>query len=329
MRLALSALIIVLTSLVTSPASAPQTLPKTPVAELIPVGPISCKPAGTTCPNFDAVVFVHGIYGSDETFVNSQTGFDWPKEFPRVLQVDDEQRRVDVYRLNYLTTKLTWARDKNPTFLELTRSVETAMKSLRKRQYRSIGFIVHSLGGNVVSTYLTQVKLARDHAALSQHAYLITLATPVLGSQVADLMETLKSRLGMTDDLLNSLERNNIYLQMLNEMKEWQAGKATRLGCRPVNLHVGVESKYVGPILIVGKDSAALPVISLASSPIVGFQLNHLQISKPADAKSEVYIWAMTRVEDEMRRLTNWEFTHDKAPKEHKLCARVAFEPES
>lgn len=342
MRLAARVLVCVLASIgcgvpvsssVQSPGAAlsapsPSSPPSTNVATLEPVGELACKPDAKTCGRLDAIVFVHGIYGSRETFTNARTHFDWPKEFPRVLPVDDEQRRMDVYRLNYLTTMVTWAKGKNPSFLELARAVEVAMKPLRQRQYRSIGFIVHSLGGNVISTYLLQVKLARDHAGLAQHAYMITLGTPVLGSQVADIALTIKSRLGMSDDLLNSLKRDNIYLQMLNEMKEWQAGKAARLGCRALDLHVGVEEKFIGPIIVVNRDSSALPLLALASSPIVGFRLNHLEISKPADAKSEVYTWAMGRVEEELRRLTGWELAHEQAQPAFRLCDRVMFEPE-
>src|SRR5262245_29011316 len=111
------------------------------------------------CANRDAVVFVHGIYGSDDTFTNSSTHFDWTKSFPRFMG----DREIDVFKLNYHTKLLAWARGANPEFTELALSVLSAMKPLRTAEYRSIGFIAHSLGGNVISTYVHSVKTQLGH----------------------------------------------------------------------------------------------------------------------------------------------------------------------
>src|SRR5262249_53215039 len=153
---------------------------------------------------------VHGIYGSDETFRNEETKFDWPSNFPRKIAEQD----VDVYQLNYQTQLIAWATDTNPSFSNLAGSVFEVLKPLRVRGYNSVSYIAHSLGGNVISTYIHSVKTTRGDAARSQNGFVITLATPVLGSQIANIGAALKQRLGMRDHLLNALKRGNLYLEM-------------------------------------------------------------------------------------------------------------------
>lgn len=176
-------------------------------AALALVGQRQCPDAQPTCETFDAVVFVHGIYGTATTFRNAN-GFDWPANFSQSV----ERTNVDVFLLNYETELLSWAKGKSPTFLDLSNSVLDAMALLRKRRYRSIGFIAHSLGGNVVSTYIHRVETKIGHPQRSQHAFVITLATPVLGSQIANIAGPLKRLLQMDDDLLRSLTVENLYL---------------------------------------------------------------------------------------------------------------------
>lgn len=69
---------------------------------MTPVGNVSCQ-AGGTCENYDAIVFVHGIYGGDDTFANASTHFDWAQQFPRRIR----ERWVDVFHLTYKTELLT------------------------------------------------------------------------------------------------------------------------------------------------------------------------------------------------------------------------------
>lgn len=283
-----------------------------------------CGPELGSCANFDAIVFVHGIYGGTDTFTNSTTGFDWPKKFPRFVT----DRQVDVYRLHYRTALLSWAKGSYPDFHGVAAAVFNAMTPLRKRNYRSIGFIAHSLGGNVVSTYVHMVKTKLGHPQRSQNAFVIDLATPVLGAQIADLAEEFKASLGMSDPLLKSLEKGNLYLQMLNEFRQEESGKGVAYGCRPVHLHAAYEEKYLGPLLVVTPDSAAQSVANVVDSPIVGFQLNHIQIAKPAGPDDAVYNWAMSRVQDEYTRLENWDNSHVSEPPNRRLCAGMDFIPE-
>jgi Putative serine esterase (DUF676) len=292
-------------------------------AQLDLVGASRCT--NVSCDRIDAIVFVHGIYGNKDTFVNSTTHFDWPAKFPREVG----SRELDVYQLNYDNAMAGWAHGQNPNFDDLAKDVLIALKPLRVRNYRTIGFVTHSLGGNVISTYIHSVKTKFGHPQRSQNAFVITLATPVLGSQWADVAHFLKSSLGMKDDFLESLRRDNLYLRMLEEFREQENEKAQRYICRPVNLHAAFEKQYLGPILVVSPDSAALPISKLVASPIVGFPLNHNQMAKPKSQTDNLYKWVFDRIMTEYVRVSTWEAAHESAPTKNKLCELMDFVPES
>jgi hypothetical protein len=295
---------------------------------LQPARPLQCSDSSTNCRDLDAIVFVHGIYGSDNTFRNPLTGFDWPARFPTCIQVGPDCRKIDVFRLDYQTALLSWARGTNPSFESIATAMLDAMKPLRKRQYRSIGFIAHSLGGNVVSTYIHMTTSKFGHPQRSQNAFVITLATPVIGSQVADVASVLKDDLGMHDALLDSLKKDNLYLAMLNEFRSLEVEKEGRYDCRPVHLHAAYEKKYIGPLLIVTPDSAAVSISEMVNSPVIGFELNHIEIAKPPSDQAPVYKWTMGLVRGEYIRLATWDDAHKSLPPEHRMCERMAFLPE-
>ncbi|RYY73307.1 MAG: hypothetical protein EOO52_18035 [Gammaproteobacteria bacterium] len=293
-------------------------------AEVIPVRKVNCAVDVSTCTDFDAIVFVHGIYGDRDTFINPDTKFNWPEQMPLKFG----ERSVDIFLLNYQTELIAWTKHANPEFTDLTDAVYAAMKPLRVRQYRSIGFIAHSLGGNVVSTYIHYNKTARNHPASSQHAYVVTLATPVLGAQIADIGEHLKSAFGMQDTVLASLQKNNLFLQMLLKFRKLEGNKREMYGCRAINLHAAYEEKHIGPLLVVDRDSAGQSVADLTSSPIVGFNLNHFSIAKPTNQQHEVYRWVNQRIEDEFVRLSTWSKAVSNQPYDRKLCTDISFKPE-
>ncbi len=87
-----------------------------------------CPADAATCREYDAIVFVHGIYGAAETFRNTSTGFDWPTKFPASV----DGRDVDVFRLNYQTALLSWSMERNPEFTEVARATLEALGPLRK-----------------------------------------------------------------------------------------------------------------------------------------------------------------------------------------------------
>lgn len=294
------------------------------IVQLSPVRDLQCPARAKDCRDFDAVVFVHGIYGSSSTFTNATTGFDWPKNIPSQVS----GRSVDVFHLSYETALATWATGNNPRFDALALEVLKSMKPLRQRQYRSIGFVAHSLGGNVVTTYIHLVKTRLGHARRSQHAYVITLATPVLGSSIADVALLLKATLGMSDPLLESLRANNLYLEMLQVFRVAEGEKTLDFGCRPLNLHAAYEGLPSGLVKIVHPWSAAIPVGTISASNVQEFDLNHSEIAKPEGRDSPVFVWVQTRMEMEFERLSGWSSRWAKLPHHRKLCAEEKYKPE-
>lgn len=290
---------------------------------VVPARQIQCSPEFQTCKDFDAIVFVHGIYGDAGSFTNPSTGFNWPKQYPTTIA----NRRIDVFRLNYSDALASWAHGSNPSFEALVDSAYEAMKPLRKRQYRSIGFIAHSLGGNVVSTYLQLVLDNLGHPQRAENAFVITLGTPVFGAQIADVVSELKSFFFMSDPILNSLKKDNLYLTMLKDFNNRAGTKGVAHGCRPVHLYAAIEEKYVADIVgVVSPDSSVTPITGLVSSPIVGFPLNHLDIAKPTGPGDQgVYDWAETQVEAEYQRLAAWDQAYQSAPPSRRLCRREDF----
>ena len=105
-----------------------------------------------SCEKIDALFFVHGIYGSEETFENGD--FNWPKEI--VKEFGD---RFDVYVVEYPTKLLSWLKKDIAWFDDISASFFDQLHGhpipgwgryrdglLTKRPYRSVGFIGHSLG---------------------------------------------------------------------------------------------------------------------------------------------------------------------------------------
>lgn len=293
-------------------------------ATLIPIR-VDCKETAATCEDRDAIVFVHGIYGGEDTFFNKDTNFNWPEELPYSYR----GQPVDVFFLKYQTELISWARGTNVKFKDLNATLYQVLKPLRMRQYRSIIFICHSLAGIVMASYIHYVKTKRGHPAASQNACLITLATPVLGAQVANIGSFLKSILGMSDQLLESLKKNNIFLEMLLEFRKAENEKRELYKCRPVSLHAAYEQEYLGPLLIVPRESADNPIVGLTSSPIVGFQLDHSEISKPTDRNHEVYRWVNQIIDKEFVRLELWSMMVFNQPKDRKLCLDIPFKRET
>jgi hypothetical protein len=294
------------------------------VAHIEPVGEHCNYNLPQQCHYKDAVIFVHGIYGGKDSFTHKAPRFDWPSKLPRKIN----DHNIDVFKLIYETEMVSWARKGNPSFDEVAEAVSNALKPIRIAGYNSIGFIAHSLGGNVVSTYIHTVKTKLGHPQRSQNAFIITLATPVLGSQIADIAADLKSALFMSDPLLDALKQNNTYLTMLEQFREEEDEKSHRYICRPVDLHAAVEQKYLGPLLIVDDNSAALPISKLVKSPIVGFPLDHIAISKPDSEGSAVYRWVLARIEEEYARIATWDVAHERFPPARRLCELTDFIPE-
>ncbi len=289
---------------------------------------VPVRSAGTfasgSCRQRDAIVFVHGIYGSAETFKNTSTGFDFAENIPKKF----DNRSIDVFRLNYKTAAIAWAKGTNPSFLEVAQGVQDAMKPLRNCEYRSVGFIAHSLGGNVVATYIHKLKSRYGHPRRSQNAFLVTLGTPVQGAQIADLASALKSALFMSDGLLESLKAGNLYLEMLQEFRTDEREKGVDHGCRGIALYAAVENKFMGLFNIVGENSAGTAMRQMVAEPVKSFDFDHMQLPKPEGKGSPVFVWVQNILEREYKRLSRWDEIARSRPANVYFCHFMPLSPE-
>lgn len=281
---------------------------KAAAATVIPVRQ-TCRESA--CPEHDAIVFVHGIYGDEETFRNGQ--FDWPKEVDAVI----EGRKIDVYRIDYKTAFLRWLPRNIATMDEVVYSVfkalhpdpETVTPVLDPSRYRSVNFIAHSLGGNVVASFLHTVKSELGHFERARYGFVITLGTPVNGAQISTVAQIARIVLRMPKDrLLESLKSDNTFLRMLQHWRRSENIKAARFHCRKVNLYVGIEGATTFGIKVVSRGDAQHTVKDFVDEDNVMYfpTYNHSRMAKPIDRQDDLYKWVNKAIVQEMKTLGEW-----------------------
>lgn len=233
--------------------------------EPLKIVPVRQSCTSNDCSDYDALFFIHGIYGDDTTFKGGT--FDWPEHIPDVIQ----GRKIDVFRIEYRSALVSWLENGVGSMDEIVDAMvekfyDEAGKNrfLDTKQYRSAGFIAHSLGGNVIAAFLHSVKSLWGHKERARYPFVVTLGTPVNGAEIANVLRTAKRLLGMRDRLLDSLERDNTFLRMMERWKWAEGAKARRFDCRPVDLYVGVEGTLlpywrVVPTSSANRGKAALP----------------------------------------------------------------------
>jgi len=256
-----------------------------------------------------AIFFVHGIFGSDETFKNDD--FDWRSKIPPEI----DRSRVDVFSVNYHTELVEWLNKDIASLDEvvyafyygLHRRIGGAQLSfLEEYPYKSIGFIGHSLGGNIATAYLHTVKTERGHAYRAQTGYIIALGAPTTGAQIADVAVWLKAKLHMPDGLLSSLTRDNTFLRMLAHWRYSEHEKAKRFECRPVNIYMAREGASMYGIPVVPPLDRA-DYMSSATDTETFANVNHEMLAKPVNERDPIYRWVDKILLEEITRINKWQ----------------------
>ena len=147
-----------------------------PIARLTTHRAAECP---TPCPR-TAVIFIHGITGSKETWGSSAGNLYWPAMLASDAALAND---VDIYQIDYDSTMF-----QGPPAVAIETDLEKFLdKLILERKYSKVIFIAHSLGGIFTRTYLLHVKHTYGHAALSRFRMVITLGTPNKGSSLANL----------------------------------------------------------------------------------------------------------------------------------------------
>jgi triacylglycerol esterase/lipase EstA (alpha/beta hydrolase family) len=228
--------------------------------------------------NRAAVVFIHGITGSQETWGDPNGTLYWPKMLAAESSLSND---LDIYQLDYDSNMF-----EGPAAIPIEEGIEAHLdRLLLEKQYSKVIFIAHSLGGIFARTYLLHVKLTYGHAALSRFRLVITLGTPNEGADLANFARLIS----MNEQLriLRPVDVND-FQQLVN--KSLGEIQAKHEACASMRSFAAFEKLPVtGAGIIVSERSATKDAFFK-----IGFDRNHIELSKPASFSpiDPVYDWA-------------------------------------
>ena len=255
-----------------------------------------------------AIVFVHGIWGSEATWKNPESGATWPQ----LLAADHAFDSADIYRVDYHSRFISLSRQ--PTGAKIVEAVFLAIRDPLRR-YPRVYFVAHSMGGNIVRDYLVTLKASTPgatlqggnlvggpHEAMRPYTHgIFLLGTPMEGAKVAQL-----GQVASTDPALRVLLPIDLndYLQLLNRL--WGTvtipgvtGRTLATIRRPLRIYAGCETRefhMLGlptPLLIV-PEASALALAKAGDTKC--FDRDHSSLVKPKDSSDVVYRWIAERI---------------------------------
>lgn len=241
--------------------------------------PVSCT---EPCER-SAVIFIHGILGSQATWENKAKTTSWPI----MLAIDPELKgSIDVYRVDYDSFLFS----AGPSIVDVLKGLEEQLDAiLIEKQYKKVFLIGHSLGGNVARAYLMHIKAAFGHRALSSFNLTFTLGTPVQGSDLANI-----ARLASSNQQIRVLRpiKINDFGQLLNLTLNDIENKHQQVFC-PKLLSYAAYEKLPEPMigLVVSEGSA-----TASASVAKGFDRTHTTLVKPEDREDDVYKWVKSNM---------------------------------
>jgi pimeloyl-ACP methyl ester carboxylesterase len=225
-----------------------------------------------------AVIFIHGLTGSRDTWYNEKTHFFWPQQLATDVDVSNG---IDVYRVDYDS----YLFGPSPPFVDILTALEGKLDSLFElHQYPKAVIVAHSLGGNVARAYLLHVKARFGHRALSSFRMIYTFGTPMEGSSLAAV-----ARLASSNPQIRVLQpiKVNDFLQLLNLTLEDVVNKHHDVYCPPLIFFAGYEQRPVPGIWIIVSQRSA----TLHANVIKAFDKNHIDMVKPGDRRDPAYQW--------------------------------------
>ena len=224
-----------------------------------------------------AVIFVHGLTGSKETWENQDTASYWPTLLATDPNFIDQ---LEVYRVDYDSFLFKAGPSFIDVLLDLNKKLDTL---LFEKNFASVVLIGHSLGGNISRAYQLHIKTEYGHRPLSAFGLTFTLATPMQGSDLAPM-----AKFASANQQIRVLLpiRVNDFQQLLNASLVSMMNKHQHVYCNKLTLYSAFEENSVGGVMIVARESA-----TANADVIKGFPLNHIQISKPRSREDEIYKW--------------------------------------
>lgn len=223
-----------------------------------------------------AVVFIHGLMGSKETWQNG-TSF-WPSLLATDPDIGD---KVDVYRVDFDSYLFA----PGPSIVDVLGELQEQLDSLfETNQYSKIFLVGHSLGGNIARAYLLHIKAKYGHRVLSLFPVTYTLGTPMLGSSLAPI--ALFASQNQHLRVLLPIKVND-FQQLLNLTLVDMMNKHHHFFCPQMSLFAAYEMQPMGIAgIVVSKESA-----TIYSTFTRGFNKNHSTLVKPLNRSDLAYKW--------------------------------------
>ncbi|MDE4620858.1 alpha/beta fold hydrolase [Sinorhizobium meliloti] len=227
--------------------------------------------------NATTIVFVHGLFSSNETAWLHPSGLFWPK-----LVCDETQLRdIGVYLFSYRTDV------HSGTF-----SLENAVDAMRERfrldglfENDNVGsgliFVCHSMGGILARRFVVAQQLALVDRKIPIGLFLI--ASPSLGSEYANFVEAIAPFYNAQIDILRFSQEN----QWLNALdKDFiNIKEGERL---PIFGKELVEDNFIGTNRFFRKRQIVQPISGARyfGEPVKIEHTDHFTIAKPASPQS-------------------------------------------
>jgi len=242
----------------------------------------------------ELVVFIHGLCGdANSTWTNTTTHFIFPKELARDLA--EENHPAYVFVFDYVSRLR-----EGPSVLSIADHLEFEIgELLKKHPYRSLRIVAHSMGGLVAREYILRRQI-RSHLQLKA-TNIVLLATPNNGSEMAELGRLISESRQVEE--LRHIDKGNSYLESLN--KDWNREFKGGGHPRHVLLYAGYEELGMPVLGGIVKYSSA---ISYADD-LMGFQQNHVSISKPKDADDPIYRWVKSKLSESLQQTAQQLFS--------------------
>jgi tetratricopeptide (TPR) repeat protein/pimeloyl-ACP methyl ester carboxylesterase len=216
--------------------------------------------------NDAAIIFVHGVTGnSRSTWTSDHTGHFWPD----MLTQDPSFDTANVFVYGYDSPRL----GQSLTIGELGADLRLILSSNGIFTHKRIAFIMHSMGGLVVRSFLTEY--AREEY-VNHVKLLYFLATPTEGAQVAAVF-SLASRNPQFRQMASADRANKLG----EEIRRWLAQNFD------IASYAAYETEKTFATVVVPMANA-LALSNRRSYPIS--KANHVTISKPDDDKAPQYL---------------------------------------
>jgi hypothetical protein len=248
----------------------------------------NCSPTDDACKqNRIALVFVHGLRGSNDSWRHESSTKSWPQ----MISADPDLKSYDVFTVDYDS----FATAASPSIMQIYKEFEILLRPLayqdprthEARGYKHVVFIAHSLGGLIVERYLVGVITQGGHFALNRHRIAFLLGTPAFGSHYADFVTFLSQNEQLR--ILGSVDSND-FMQFLHTNFAQTVEKHEMQGCATIRVFAASEGKDTptgigGKIRVVDRDSAVA-----MSNACHEFPLDHIAIAKPETDHSDLYL---------------------------------------